>query len=61
MPVVSEAQRRAMYAAKEGHSTLGIPKSVGADFIAATPAGAKLPERKKKKADDKPLGDSFNP
>lgn len=45
MPVVSEAQRRAMYAAKEGHSTLGIPKSVGADFIAATPAGAKLPQR----------------
>jgi hypothetical protein len=57
MPVVSEAQRRAMYAAKEGKSTLGIPKSVGADFIAATPAGAKLPERKK--SADKPLGDSF--
>ncbi len=58
MPVVSEAQRRAMYAAKEGKSTLGIPKSVGADFIAATPKGAKLPERAKQK--DKPLGDSFS-
>ena len=46
MPVVSEAQRRAMYAAKSGHSTLGIPSKVGADFIAATPKGAKLPERK---------------
>jgi hypothetical protein len=60
MPVVSEAQRRAMYAAKEGKSTLGIPKSVGAEFIAATPAGEKLPARapgKKKKS----LGDSFNP
>jgi hypothetical protein len=45
-----------MYAAKEGKSTLGIPKSVGADFIAATPKGAKLPARAPK---DKPLGESF--
>lgn len=45
-----------MYAAKEGHSTLGIPKSVGADFIAATPAGKKLPETAPKK---KRLGDHF--
>ena len=59
MPVVSEAQRRAMYAAKEGKSTLGIPKSVGEDFINATPAGAKLPERAKKKPAGKPLADSF--
>jgi hypothetical protein len=36
-----------MYAAKEGHSTLGIPRSVGAEFIAATPPGKKLPQRKK--------------
>jgi hypothetical protein len=57
MPVVSEAQRRAMYAAKDGKSTLGIPASVGREFIAATPAGAKLPERKKKT--DKPLSDAF--
>ena len=56
MPVVSEAQRRAMYAAKEGKSTLGIPKSVGADFIAATPKGAKLPEKAPKY---KPLSESF--
>jgi hypothetical protein len=56
MPVVSEAQRRAMYAAKEGKSTLGIPKSVGAEFIAATPAGAKLPAKVPK---DKPLGEQF--
>lgn len=58
MPVVSEAQRRAMYAAKEGKSTLGIPKSVGAEFIAATPAGKKLPSRAPSKK-QKPLGDSF--
>jgi hypothetical protein len=45
-----------MYAAKEGKSTLGIPKSVGADFVAATPAGAKLPKKAPK---SKPLGDEF--
>jgi hypothetical protein len=55
MPVVSEAQRKAMYAAKEGKSTLGIPKSVGAEFIAATPVGTKLPA----KAKSKPLSESF--
>ena len=33
MPPVSEKQRRAMYAAAEGRSTLGIPKSVGKEFI----------------------------
>lgn len=55
MPVVSERQRRAMYAAKEGKSTLGIPKAVGAEFIAATPPGKKLPKTKKKS-----LGDEFS-
>ncbi|MGF6444384.1 DUF2213 domain-containing protein [Paraburkholderia youngii] len=33
-PPVSEAQRRAMYAAAAGHSTLGIPQSVGKEFAA---------------------------
>lgn len=33
MPAVSEAQRRAMEAAAHGHSTLGIPKSVGEEFV----------------------------
>lgn len=42
MPPVSEAERRAMFAAKEGRSTLGIPQSVGAEFVAADPGG-KLP------------------
>ena len=45
MPYVSKAQGRAMYAAAEGKSTLGIPKSVGQDFVAAGPASAKLPAR----------------
>jgi len=44
-PPVSEAQRRAMWAAKSGHSTLGIPKSVGKEFAEADPGG-KLPEHK---------------
>lgn len=34
MPAVSEKQRRAMYAAASGKSTLGIPKRVGKEFIA---------------------------
>jgi hypothetical protein len=35
MPSVSGPQHRAMEAAKHGKSTLGIPQSVGADFVAA--------------------------
>ncbi len=48
MPLESQAQRGAMYAAAAGHSTLGIPKSVGAEFVAAD-QGGKLPARKTKK------------
>lgn len=48
MPPVSEAQRRAMYAAAHGHSTLGIPKKVGKEFVEAD-KGGKLPARKKPK------------
>ena len=44
MPVVSGAQRRAMYAAKAGKSTLGIPKKVGAEFVKSD-RGGKLPEK----------------
>lgn len=40
MPPVSEAQRRAMYAAAEGKSTLGIPQSVGKEFIGKDDATA---------------------
>ena len=42
MPPVSQAQRGAMYAAAAGKSTLGIPKKVGAEFVAAD-EGGKLP------------------
>ena len=50
MPILSRAQQKAMYAAKAGKSTLGIPQSVGADFVAAGPKGGsfgKLPQRVK--------------
>jgi len=56
MPIVSEQQRKAMYAAAAGKSTLGIPKSVGKDFVAAGPASGNLPEKVDKK---KKLGDEF--
>ena len=48
MPSVSRAQQQAMHAAEAGHSTLGIPQSVGAEFDAADHARGptKLPARK---------------
>ncbi len=46
-PPVSEAQRRAMFAAAAGHSNLGIPKKVGREFVAAD-TGGHLPKRKKR-------------
>lgn len=49
MPYESEAQRRAMYAAASGHSTLGIPEKVGRDYVAAGPARAHLPEYVKRR------------
>jgi len=39
MPPVSEPQRKAMWAAAEGHSTLGIPQSVGKEFVSADSDG----------------------
>ncbi|CAG4889359.1 hypothetical protein R69919_00722 [Paraburkholderia gardini] len=35
MPAVSEKQKRAMFAAAEGKSNLGIPKKVGKEFVAS--------------------------
>jgi hypothetical protein len=35
MPMLSKAQNAAMHAAAAGKSTLGIPKSVGQDFVSA--------------------------
>jgi hypothetical protein len=43
LPSTSKKQRGAMFAAKAGNSTLGIPRNVGAGFVAA--------DRKKSKAD----------
>ena len=56
MPARSKQQLKAMYAAAAGKSTLGIPKSVGADFVAATPSAKGLPEKAPK---SKPLGEQF--
>ena len=50
MPYKSEAQRAAMYAAASGKSTLGIPKKVGKEFVAAGKAQKNLPKRVPKKA-----------
>lgn len=51
MPDVSRKEQRAMFAAKAGHSTLGIPQKVGAEFIAADKAAGnpKLPMRAPKR------------
>jgi hypothetical protein len=48
MPAKSEAQRKAMFAAARGQSTLGIPQKVGKEFAAADPGG-KLPKKVTKK------------
>ena len=45
MPPVSENQRKAMWAAASGKSTIGIPKKVGKEFAKADPGG-KLPKKK---------------
>lgn len=44
MPPVSQQQRKAMYAAAAGKSTLGIPKKVAKEFVASDKPG-KLPKR----------------
>lgn len=41
MPAVSGKQYRAMQAAAHGHSTLGIPASVGKEFVASGPPKSK--------------------
>ena len=58
MPPVSQAQRKAMWAAAEGKSTIGIPKKVGKEFAASDKPG-KLPKRAKAKGkkDAAPAGE----
>lgn len=48
MPPVSQQQRKAMYAAAAGKSTLGIPKKVGKEFVKSDKPG-KLPVKAKKR------------
>lgn len=48
MPPRSEKQRAAMAAAASGKSTLGIPRAVGKEYIAAD-RGGKLPLKVKPK------------
>lgn len=50
MPMKSEAQMKAMYAAASGKSTLGIPKKIGKEFVKAGKAQVNLPKRVPKKA-----------
>jgi hypothetical protein len=50
MPIKSEAQQKAMYAAAAGKSTVGIPKKVGKEFIKAGKAQANLPQKVIKRA-----------
>lgn len=47
--MVSKDQRAAMFAAKEGRSTLGIPKSVGEKYVAAGMAAGHIPKKVHKK------------
>ena len=53
MPAKSKDQLKAMAAAAQGNSTLGIPPSVGQDFVAATSKGANLPTKVGKKKSGK--------
>ena len=48
MPTVTAKQKRAMFAAASGDSTLGIPRTVGRDFVAAD--RRKASRRRKRKA-----------
>lgn len=52
MASVSQAQSRAMHAAEEGESTLGIPQKVGKEFVKADHGRkvGKLPQHVRKKA-----------
>jgi len=57
MPITSPSQFGAMAAAVQGKSNVGIPKSVGKDFLKQTPSSAKskfakaLIKKKKKVTD----------
>ena len=50
MPMKSEQQMKAMYAAASGKSTIGIPKAVGKEFVKAGKAKPNLPKTVAKRA-----------
>jgi len=50
MPYKSDDQKKAMYAAAAGKSTLGIPKKVGKEFVKAGPASNNLPKKVMKRS-----------
>ena len=52
-PAVSKAQYRAMRAAAGGHSTLGIPQKVGAEFVAETPEMPEGPDEEMMRCTEK--------
>lgn len=49
MPSKTEKQRRAMRAAAAGKSTIGIPKSVGKEYVVADARRRKKKGKKKKR------------
>jgi hypothetical protein len=53
MPSVSDKQRRAMQAAAHGKSTLGIPKSVGKEFVKADRKAAPPPRKPERRSQGK--------
>ena len=50
MPMESKQQMKAMYAAAEGKSTLGIPKKVGKEFVKSGKAQTNLPKTVNKRS-----------
>jgi hypothetical protein len=54
MPMRSQKQRNAMFAAASGKGNIGIPKKVADEFVASD-KGGKLPTRAKKKKKPPPF------
>ena len=55
MPMVSEAQRRAMHAAAGGKSMLGIPKKVAREYVAHDRGGRPKPRHRTMMEDARPM------
>lgn len=59
MPPVSDKQARAMFAAANGHSTLGIPKAVGQEFVGEAAPKPKADHHAKAHHHHKAIGDAL--